>query len=270
MFKRSVERKLGFAIAATCLLFSGVAQSTSIMSPTLSAPTGSTLGYRTTGGSPGLVEVTVSESNTTLLEELLVGDATAPGGNVELGKVGAEPATTLTGSIGGSTITLSGLIYSDWAADSGALAEAYIIAAGAEAGLDLTGTSDLDDIKTDFLEADPSKFRPWTRVSDPNIGYVNLGTNGVNIGLQGFFNASPVLSILFDMTLPPNLQASEVVKVTYNGDTRYLYGFNATPTNQATNDGSHSGNYEVTFVPIPATLMLLLPGLALLWRRRSA
>lgn len=75
---------------------------------------------------------------------------------------------------------------------------------------------------------------------------------------------------------PAGSQASEVVKVTYDGVTSYLYSFAATASGVTAGDvnGSYTGNYEVTThaVPVPGTLALLglgITGLAAL-RRRSA
>jgi hypothetical protein len=102
-----------------------------------------------------------------------------------------------------------------------------------------------------------------SRLSDPNIAYVNESDAGVTFGLAAHSDAgniSPLLAGLF---------ASEVVKVTLNGVTDYYYSF-AQPTDsgQTSLDGtkSHEGNYEFFIedpkegesVPEPATLLGLL------------
>ena len=73
--------------------------------------------------------------------------------------------------------------------------------------------------------------------------------------------------------LKNGFQASEVVKVTYNGKTNLLYSFSATESGLSNNrlgaDGkSHSGNYEVTIQGVPPaavpepSVMLGLSGVA--------
>ena len=67
------------------------------------------------------------------LAGVLAGSAAAPGGNVELSKF-AGPVTTLRGTLGGSTISLSSLTVNDWfvggnAATPTALTSSYISAA---------------------------------------------------------------------------------------------------------------------------------------------
>lgn len=107
----------------------------------------------------------------------------------------------------------------------------------------------------------------WKSLSDPNVSYVNNDGGVVHIGLDGLLDATTFLDgLAFGITgnhLPTGVvaQASEVVKVTYNGETDYLYGFHATPTGYTAADGqSYGGNYEVT-IPEPAALWLLGIGL---------
>lgn len=256
----AVKKELGLAVAALGLLATGAAQAVGILNPVATpGAVNPVVGYDVV--SPGLLgPVTVTPAN---LAGLLAGDASAPGGNVELGKVGQAPATTLTGTLDGKSITLSGLVYADWADGNGALAERYILDAADSIGLDLSlyPGDPLQTIKSQFLGGGA-----WMAVSDPNVAYVNHESGELKIGLEGFFDAGPVLQQMFGalVQFPPNfsVQVSEAVKVEWQGDTHYLYGFNATATNQATADGSYSGNYEVGVkVPVPATLALMLLGL---------
>ncbi|KAF3889053.1 MULTISPECIES: NF038130 family PEP-CTERM protein [Nostocales] len=97
------------------------------------------------------------------------------------------------------------------------------------------------------------------RFSDPNISYVNQDATGlIKIGLAGHYDATSLLFSGVDQTLinslrDPNkvgtpIQASEIVKYTYDGKTDYLYSFNATNSGLVSDDStkSHNGNYEVS------------------------
>ena len=177
----------------------------------------------------------------------------------------------MSGTLDGSAFTASSLTLDDWTANDNALAETYITAAATAISANLT-TAELA-LATGVFLTDAYK-----RVSDPNIGYVDLENDVVKIGLQGFDDATPLLEQLFPIftgSLPGGLQVSEVVKVTLDGNTQYLYGFSATPTERATVDGSYSGNYEVAFaaaaaaVPTPATLALVAIGLLGLYSRKT-
>lgn len=190
-------------------------------------------------------------------------------GNVELNKIGGlltplTPVTTLTGTFGpgGPAITLSSLVLSDWTANSNALASAYIMDAATAASLSLT-PGDLTNALNAFYNFNLGPvLRPWMLVSDPNISYVNNDGGVIHIGLDGLIDASAFLNALDPAAPDQGAQVSEVVKVTYNGVTDYLYGFHATPTGYSTTDGqSYTGNYEVT-IPEPTTLWLFGIGLA--------
>jgi len=100
------------------------------------------------------------------------------------------------------------------------------------------------------------------RFSDPNISYVNQDnqTGLIKIGLAGHLNAAPLLG------LPGTIQASELVKVNYNGQaSQYLYSYKATNSGLTSKDGtnSHTGNYEVSLQgelppkPVPEPAMAI-------------
>lgn len=219
----------------------------------------------------------------------LTGNAADPTGNVELSKFGG-PVATLSGNIGSNPIALSSLVLGDWTAGGNALATNYIQDAAMAAFGSNLNTTDLNTALNDFfnLDLDPGSgvLNPWQLVSDPNVSYVNGNSGTVDIGLAGFLDATPVLSNMFGSLLPPGtslpsgLQVSEVVKVTYKGNTDYKYGFSATPSGYQTadpNNQSYTGNYEVQVqaqqVPQPGILWLLGIGLAALCfatRRRTA
>lgn len=215
------------------------------------------------------------------LASLLAGDATAPGGNVELSKF-AGPVSTLTGLIDGDAITLSSLTKSDWFTGANAttyttLTSQYISAAYFAAFNSVISSADLTAAIAAFYNPNAilGGLSPYQFVSDPNVSYVLQQGDSIKIGLAGLIDATLFLRQLSPLA-PLGSQASEVVKVTYNGVTSYLYSFDATPSGVSTTNGtrSYTGNYEVTIntVPVPGTLALLglgVTGLAAL-RRRSA
>ena len=120
----------------------------------------------------------------------------------------------------------------------------------------------------------------FQRFSDANISYVNNDNDTVDIGLAGHYDATHLLlGVLtseqqrqlnlaqFMGILPPELQASEVVKVTHNGRTSYAYTFSAARSTLSSNDGTHShtGVYNPQFtlddpvdVPEPSILLGLI------------
>lgn len=222
--------------------------------------TGISGNYTVWDGSPVLVPVASNLANATTA---LGGNAAAPGGNVELSKFGG-PLTVMSGIRGGHTVTLSSLQLTDWNANGNALATRYIQDASMAAfGFQLNGAQ-LSNALTSFftLDLNPGAgvVNPWQMVSDPNISYVDISDNILAIGLAGLLDASPFLSGISGIQLPPGEQASEVVKVTFDGsDPMYLYGFKATPSGVSAN-GAFTGNYEVQ-VPEPTGLALVGIGL---------
>ena len=208
------------------------------------------------------------DSNESNVQKVLDGNAASPTGNVELRASTEKPEfdataftknTTLSGAIGGKSITLSSLTASDWATanynGSGKTFGEYWFHDAFT-----TNVSKLSDpLKTNLLSQEAilfdsfKLFKGYQRFSDPNISYVNQNdqTGLISIGLAGHYDAASLLGL----PSGANIQASEVVKYSYDGgsQTGYLYSFNATRSNLVEKvDGvSHSGNYEVTLRPVP-------------------
>ncbi|KST62813.1 NF038130 family PEP-CTERM protein [Mastigocoleus testarum] len=225
------------------------------------------------------------------VQKALGGNTKNPGGNVELAadseKVGFDFSknTTLMGQIGGQDITLSSLTYDDWMSkDASGMSFAQrwfdeaLIANGFGSLLQIDSFNKFIAYRTGL-----SMFMNeggLQRFSDPNISYVNQdsSTGLISIGLAGHFDATDMLMSSLNSTPFGGLvnsfrngsgpiQASEVVKVTYNGATKFLYSFEATKSGLfEKGDGvSHNGNYEVTLngvkptaVPEPSVMLGLL------------
>lgn len=202
-------------------------------------------------------------------------DISDPRGNVELFASSESlsnsdfenytDVTSLTGQIGGKDITLSSLTLDDWESDldgdGNNLAEEWFDAALRGNNLTgLIGTQIADNIYDKFIANGGLQ-----RFSDPNISYVNQDeeTDNILIGLAGHLNARDMLAdvigqnSIYAALLPSEIRASEIVKVDYNGQITYLYGFQAKKTNLVSLDDnneftySHSGNYELTLLGTP-------------------
>lgn len=226
---------------------------------------------------------TVAISNTLAnVQQVLDGDAASPTGNLEL-RASSEKAnfdftqnTTLSGTIGGKTLTLSSLVLADWtSAYQGTTFGQYWFSQALSANniiLTATNRTQLFNIFTNY--------GGFQRFSDPNISYVNQDdtTGKISIGLAGHFNATPLLlqsidayladtkiplasktlvSVLRNTLASLTIQASEIVKYSYDGGAYdYLFSFKAANSNltELSDKVSHSGNYEVEFqgiVPPP-------------------
>lgn len=212
------------------------------------------------------------------LTSILTGNASSPGGNVELFasseqlRANFSTPTTLSGTLNGTAITLSSITASDWDVFGrqwfGEFLTTSLNTQGKMARASLGDAA----LYNQFVQRGGRQI-----FSDPNLSYINQDdtTGTVSIGLAGHFNAYqqvasriPTLAAL----LRPDFQASEIVKVLYgDAPAQYLWSFNATASGLTEmSDGiSHSGNYEVSFqgtlperppvaVPEPATVLGLL------------
>ncbi|BAZ10894.1 hypothetical protein NIES4071_27180 [Calothrix sp. NIES-4071] len=228
------------------------------------------------------------QNNQANVQKVLDGNAANPTGNVELAASSEAQGfdftknTTLTGQIGGKNITLSSLTASDWSSNvAGGLTFAqkwFNEALTANGFGSIVGSNNI--LAQGIYSAAFNKFNTdggRQRFSDPNISYVNQddSTGEIKIGLAGHFDAT---SLLFAGLTPEQLgqinafraktgaiQASEIVKVSYNGASQFLYSFNATRSGLlATDDGqSHNGNYEVKFQGVVPTQAVPEPSVML-------
>lgn len=218
------------------------------------------------------------------VQKALSGNAASPTGNIELAASSEKAGfnftknTTLTGTIGGKTLTLSSLTSDDWFGVGKTtttygvsnLANTWFSQVLSQNGITSTLLGKFgytqQALFTGFLASGG-----FQRFSDPNISYVNQddASGLISIGLAGHYDAKPLLGLpsnLSNLFTSP-LQASELVKYTYDGKTDYLYSFKATKSGlvEKTDGISHSGNYEVTIkgvapkaVPEPSVILGLL------------
>lgn len=254
----------GFTAAATVPALAG-----SLTNPTITGADYYLYDVRDTNGD-GIVDQTYLNPSADLNSILMERDGT-PGGNIELWggseQPGANffaPPVSLSGQIKGKTLTLSSLNAYDWfTTSSGTQNYTY--------DGDTLATRWFNEFLTNagqggIVDKSLGKFAfnsfigsgGFQRASDPNISYVNTSEGSIDIGLAGHFNMKDVYGYWF---IPDGLQASEVVKYTYDGVTDYLFSFEATESGlrEFADGKSHSGNYQVAIaVPEPSTLLGLM------------
>ncbi|MGD1851045.1 MAG: NF038130 family PEP-CTERM protein [Cyanophyceae cyanobacterium] len=203
------------------------------------------------------------------LQEVLGADA----GNVELDSNsetgGWGDSVSFTGQLNGKDITIGSLSQSDWTDELGLqwVGDALAAIVGQNPGLTpfAGAISSMTNTVWTALKLDPSN--PLAAFSDPNVSYVTQdgdASGDISVGLIGHFNAfeNPLYKGIFVNGLAgalgqpaalienavQSLQASELVKIVYNGETHYKYSFNATETDvtEASDGFSHSGEYVVS------------------------
>jgi hypothetical protein len=197
---------------------------------------------------------------------------------------GATGGASITGEVNGKSLTLSSLNADDWfTTDGGEFDDYYGGNTLATRWFDdlinavnAVGYQQIGDFERGFLYDGFYGAYGFERASDPNISYIDSGSNGIEIGLAGHFDLSNVYGPMF-----AGVQASEVVKVEYDGVVNYLYSFEAVASGlRAADDGtSHNGLYKVTVpgteiasVPEPSTMLGLMAvgGLFAASKRKSA
>jgi hypothetical protein len=246
-------------------------------------------------------------NNPANLTSALSGNSSSPTGNVELAasseKAGFTKNTTLNGTLGGKALSISSLTKSDWLSpvNGTTFGQSWFNQALTSNGFSsMVGTTTASSLFSIF-----QGNGGFERFSDPNISYVNQNdsTGKISIGLAGHYSANGLFTQSIDTYLAKTtglsaatklqlagmkttlarkpIQASEVFKYTYNGQTNYGYSFLATKSGLVEqSDGiSHSGNYEVVFqgiappkkVPEPTVVLSLLglAGVAAVRRRKG-
>jgi hypothetical protein len=197
-------------------------------------------------------------------------------GNVQLGSPLTPLAlTTMTVDFAGGagSAIFSNLLKGDWTDNNNALVHSYITAAANSVSFSLSPHQ--LDVATDFFinNSVGGGFKAWQLASDPTIATIDLVNGHIIVGQDGLFNPVNYLNSLFAGTgapsAPANAQASEVVKVSYNGNTRYLYSFSAKETGYSSDGVSYTGRY-IAQAPEPTTLLLLGIGfIGLSYMRRN-
>ena len=208
------------------------------------------------------------------LQTILGGTAANPTGNVELAasseKAGFDftKNTTLNGTIGGRAISISSLTASDWSSNykDTTFGQYWFNSALTANGFsNMVGTSTSTTLFNVF-----KNNGGFQRFSDPNISYVSQdATNVINMGLAGHYDASPLFTKSIDQYVATTklsasqkvmmadlksqlsskiIQASEVVKTTYEGKTDYGFSFSATKSGlvEKSDNLSHTGNYVIS------------------------
>lgn len=243
------------------------------------------------------------------LQSILSGNKNTPTGNIELAasseKVGfdSSKSTTLKGTIGGRSLSVSSLTEADWNStyQGTSFGQYWFSQALTSNGFGTLATSSVGTSLFNIFKTNGG----FQRFSDPNISYINQNeaSGDISIGLAGHYNASSLFTQSIDQYLASNnslsttqkltlnglksqlsnqtLQASEVFKYEYNGLTNYGFSFQATQSGltERSDQVSHTGNYEVLLkgptpvvsqhVPEPGVMLSLLGfSGALAWKKR--
>jgi len=205
-----------------------------------------------------------------------------PGGNVELFAnseqlsldefLNYDTTTSLTGDLGDKSITLSSLTATDWFGEdldtnyeADNLANEWFEAALTSYGitnnrLNAAHMLFVDSRIPNSKESLFNQFRNnggFQRFSDPNIAYVDMDdmTGSLEVGLAGHYDA---VDLIFDDLTPSQkaalsgflggkpVQAAELVKIDYEGETTYHYSFSAAESGLLEQGDmmSHTGIYD--------------------------
>jgi hypothetical protein len=155
------------------------------------------------------------------LQTLIGGTAANPTGNVELAasseKAGFDftKNTSLNGTIGGRSISISSLTESDWASSSEKYGKKTFGQYWFDSALTAYGLSSMvgTTVGTNFFNAFKNNGG-FQRFSDPNISYVSQDANNViNIGLAGHYDASSLFTKSIDQYLLANPALSNTQKL---------------------------------------------------------
>ncbi len=303
MFETIRQFAIGASVVAGVSAIAGVPAMAASINPT--SLTGNFYVYDSNGTQTIQTAYTGLEQAATILQ----GSATSPTGNIELfadsetntyknlSTFQNAPVTTLTGTILSNPIVLSSLTGKDWFGESqdtnyyaGGAANSTFAATWFNSILDANGFigSGRSGLFNTFLLGGG-----FQRFSDANISYVTQATasSPVAIGLSGHYDATNLLIDVLtgnstnvfirqaalagiNLLRSPDkqnaaIQASEVVKITYGGNTELRYSTTATLLNLTSQeDGySHNGNYELSVdaaeaVPEPTTMLGMAVGLS--------